>query len=156
MHDRLFPLIGCHVMYAVLLVPQCFAVNTCSRCSSRDLPCLQVLSEDLKEGTNTFVIKAHLPVAESFGFAEDIRKKSSGAAMPQLMFSHWQQIDQDPFWVPTTEEELEEFGQGGEGGGVPPNIARHYMDEVRVRKGLAVEKKIVEKAEKQRTLTRTK
>jgi ribosome assembly protein 1 len=143
-------------MYAVLLVPQCFAVSTCSRCSSRDLPCLQVLSEDLKEGTNTFVIKAHLPVAESFGFAEDIRKKSSGAAMPQLMFSHWQQIDQDPFWVPTTEEELEEFGQGGEGGGVPPNIARHYMDEVRVRKGLAVEKKIVEKAEKQRTLTRTK
>ena len=50
----------------------------------------RVLSEELKEGSGTFVIAAVLPVAESLGFAEEIRKKTSGFAMPQLVFSHWE------------------------------------------------------------------
>jgi hypothetical protein len=39
-----------------------------------------------------------------------IRKQTSGLAMPQLVFSHWEVIDTDPFWVPRTEEELLHFG----------------------------------------------
>ena len=50
----------------------------------------RVLSEELREGSGTFVIAAVLPVAESLGFAEEIRKKTSGFAMPQLVFSHWE------------------------------------------------------------------
>ena len=50
----------------------------------------RVISEELKEGSGTFVIAAVLPVAESLGFAEEIRKKTSGFAMPQLVFSHWE------------------------------------------------------------------
>ena len=57
-------------------------------------------------------------------------------------------LDQDPFWVPTTEEELEDLGDKAD----RENVARKYMDDVRRRKGLFVEKKIVENAEKQRTL----
>ena len=38
----------------------------------------KIVSEDMLEGTQTFVIKAMLPVAESFGFANDLRKKTSG------------------------------------------------------------------------------
>lgn len=57
-------------------------------------------------------------------------------------------MDQDPFWVPTTEEELEELGEKAD----RENLARKYMDVVRKRKGLFVEKKIVEHAEKQKTL----
>merc|ERR1712224_617346 len=38
----------------------------------------RVLSEDLREGSGTFVITAVLPVAQSLGFAEEIRKKTSG------------------------------------------------------------------------------
>ena len=52
----------------------------------------RVISEELKEGSGTFVIAAVLPVAESLGFAEEIRKKTSGFAMPQLVFSHWEVI----------------------------------------------------------------
>lgn len=128
--------------------------------------CVCVTSEELLEGTQTFVVKAHLPVssehqsivilrglcalcvshcvclcvcvsqvAESFGFANDLRKKTSGtglfltvmtasprchvcvsvcvclpATSPQLVLSHWEVLDQDPFFKPTTEDEKEEFG----------------------------------------------
>lgn len=50
----------------------------------------QVLHEEMKEGTDMFLIKAVLPVAESFGFADEIRKRTSGLASPQLVFSHWE------------------------------------------------------------------
>lgn len=77
----------------------------------------------MKEGTSFFTIRALLPVIESFGFADgaslllwqvpdcwlslvrvltEIRKRSSGAASPQLVFSGYEMLDQDPFWVPTT------------------------------------------------------
>ena len=49
-----------------------------------------VLGEDMKEGSDVFDVTAVLPVAESFGFAEEFRKKTSGLANPQLVFSHWQ------------------------------------------------------------------
>ena len=50
----------------------------------------RVLNEDMKEGTDIFNITSVLPVAESFGFCEEIRKKTSGLASPQLVFSHWE------------------------------------------------------------------
>jgi ribosome assembly protein 1 len=57
----------------------------------------------------------------------------------------------DPFWRPTTQDELEEFGDVFSG---ISNVSRTLIDRVRRRKGLAVEEKIVESAEKQRTLKR--
>jgi ribosome assembly protein 1 len=59
-------------------------------------------------------------------------------------------LDEDPFWVPTTEEELEELGDKSD----RENIAKGYMERVRARKGMFVMRKIVETAEKQRTLKR--
>jgi ribosome assembly protein 1 len=69
----------------------------------------RIVTEEMKEGTSFFSIHATLPVVESFGFADgmlysrgmrsivnlwhitsfdvDIRKRSSGAASPQLIFS---------------------------------------------------------------------
>lgn len=44
----------------------------------------------MSEGSNAFQVTATLPVIESFGFAEEIRKKTSGMASPQLVFSHWE------------------------------------------------------------------
>lgn len=118
----------------------------------------RVVSEDVREGTQTFEISALLPVVESFGFADDLRKQTSGAATsPQLVFSHWEVLEQDPLQrAPTTEEEREEFGETlheGQGG---RNLARGYVDAVRGRKGMPVERKIVAHAEKQRTLSRKK
>lgn len=75
-----------------------------------------------------------LPVIESFQFANEIRKQTSGMAIPQLVFSHWEIIDIDPFWIPTTEEEYLHFGEKADSA----NRAKKYMDNVRKRKGLAV------------------
>ncbi|KAK3533198.1 hypothetical protein QTP70_013598 [Hemibagrus guttatus] len=50
----------------------------------------RVLNEEMKEGSDVFIIRAVLPVAESFGFADEIRKRTSGLASPQLVFTHWE------------------------------------------------------------------
>ncbi|GBG91742.1 hypothetical protein CBR_g53556 [Chara braunii] len=111
----------------------------------------RIIREDMREGTAMFTIHAYMPVAESFGFAEELRRKTSGAASPQLVLSHWEAMAEDPFFVPRTEEEVEEFGDGAS---VLPSVGRRFMDAVRRRKGLHVEEKLVEKATKQRTLAK--
>jgi len=110
----------------------------------------RIVAEEMKEGTSFFTVRALLPVVESFGFADDIRKRTSGAASPQLVFSGYVMLDEDPFWVPTTEEELEELGEKAD----RENVAKGYMERVRERKGMFVKRKIVETAERQRTLKR--
>ena len=113
----------------------------------------QVHKEDIIEGTSLFLLSASLPVAESFGFAQELLKRTSGnGTAPQLRFSHWQVQEEDPFWRPTTAEELEDHGELA----AEPNNARACIDKVRKRKGLQVEEKIVVFAEKQRTLNKKK
>lgn len=109
-----------------------------------------ILSEDLLEGTPYFTISATLPVAESFGFSEEIRKRTSGLAQPMLRFTGFEMLDDvDPFWVPKTEEELEDLGVHGE----RDNVAKRYVDKVRTRKGLLVKgARGGRVAEKQKTL----
>lgn len=107
-----------------------------------------IISEEMKEGSPFFTIEARIPVVEAFGFSEEIRKKTSGAASPQLVFDGFDFLQTDPFWVPHTEEELEELGEFAE----RENVARRYMNNVRRRKGLFVDEKTVKNAEKQRTL----
>jgi ribosome assembly protein 1 len=58
-------------------------------------------------------------------------------------------LDEDPFWVPFTEDELEDLGELAD----RENVAKRYMDRVRRRKGLLV-KEIKVEAEKQKTLKR--
>ena len=72
--------------------------------------------------------------------------------MPQLFFSHWEILDIDPFWEPQTVEELTHWGEKADS----DNIARKYINSVRKRKGLFVDDKIVESAEKQRNLSKNK
>ena len=108
----------------------------------------RIVSEEMKEGTPFFEIVCNVPVVEAFGFSESIRKRSSGAALPQLVFKGFEPIDLDPFWVPTTEEELEELGEFAE----RENIARKHMNDIRRRKGLFVDDKVVKDGQKQKTL----
>jgi len=109
-----------------------------------------ILSESLLEGTPYFTIQATLPVAESFGFSDEIRKRTSGLAQPMLQFIGFEMLDDvDPFWVPRTEEELEDLGEYGE----RENVAKKYVDAVRRRKGLLVRgPRGGRDAEKQKTL----
>lgn len=107
-----------------------------------------IISEEMNEGTPFFIINARIPVVEAFGFSEEIRKRTSGAASPQLLFDGFDMLDIDPFWVPHTVEELEDLGTFAE----RENVARKYMNTIRRRKGLFVDEKVVKNAEKQRTL----
>lgn len=50
----------------------------------------RIISDELREGSSVFDVTAVLPVVESFGFADEIRKRTSGLASPQLHFSHWE------------------------------------------------------------------
>jgi len=49
-----------------------------------------VISEEQKVGTPIYVVKAYLPVMESFGFTADLRSHTGGQAFPQCVFDHWQ------------------------------------------------------------------
>jgi len=102
-----------------------------------------IISESIREGTGVFIIHAYLPVATSFGFADELRKLTSGASSAQLVFSHWKELDIDPY---------QKLGEDGEE--LTDNVARDLMDMVRKRKGLKVDEKVVKVATKQRTLSR--
>ncbi|PPJ58690.1 hypothetical protein CBER1_03987 [Cercospora berteroae] len=110
----------------------------------------RIVDEQMLESTNNFTVLSLLPVAESFGFSDEMRQRTSGFAAPQLVFEGFEMIDEDPYWVPYTEEQLEDLGEKAD----KENVALKYVDKVRARKGLAVKKKVVEAAEKQKTLKR--
>lgn len=111
----------------------------------------RVVKEEMQEGSPLFTVHAYVPVAESFGFADELRRWTSGASSALLVLSHWEALPDDPFFVPRTEEEKEEFGDGSS---VPRNTARKLIDAVRRQKGLPVEEKVVQHATKQRTRAR--
>merc|ERR1719168_92020 len=48
-----------------------------------------IFEENPREGTPLLQVKAHLPVAESFGFVAALRQQTSGQAFPQCVFDHW-------------------------------------------------------------------
>ena len=72
---------------------------------------------------------------------------------PQLCFNGFDINDEDPFFIPKTEEEMEEHGEGDILVTQPSKI---IIESVRKRKGLVVDEKIVKDGEKQRTITRMK
>jgi elongation factor 2 len=55
-----------------------------------------VIEESQVAGTPMFVVKAYLPVNESFGFTADLRSNTGGQAFPQCVFDHWQILPGDP------------------------------------------------------------
>jgi len=65
-----------------------------------------VVSEEQREGTNLMQMRAHLPVAESFGFTAALRQATSGQAFPQCSFSHWDVVPGDPYAVGSKMNEL--------------------------------------------------
>ena len=66
-----------------------------------------------------------------------------------LQFDHWKMIDDDPFLL-TMAPDSEDFGTQI----VAPNVAKKYIDKIRERKGLPIDKKIVIDANKQRNLSK--
>merc|ERR1712048_196552 len=65
-----------------------------------------VFEENPREGTPLIQVKAHLPVAESFGFVSALRQQTSGQAFPQCVFDHWENLPGDAMQVGGKMEEL--------------------------------------------------
>jgi len=78
-----------------------------------------VFAEEQKVGTPIYMVKAYLPVMESFGFTADLRSNTSGQAFPQCVFDHWQALQGNPLEV-----------------GSKPNV---LVLQIRKRKGLPEE-----------------
>lgn len=56
----------------------------------------KVISDEYENET-MIIIKAYLPVAESFGFTDYLSAETSGRALPSISFSHWETIMSDPY-----------------------------------------------------------
>lgn len=90
-----------------------------------------------------------VPVLESPDFCHRLRADTQGKINPLLQFSHFELIDLNPYNIPTETEDEEDETE-------LKNLANKLMNEVRKRKGLRVDEKIVDHAEKQRTLNKKK
>jgi len=79
----------------------------------------QIFEEIQRPGTPLLTVKAHLPVAESFGFTSDLRASTAGQAFPQCVFDHWKILTANP---------LENDSK-----------AKEIVTKIRLRKGLEEE-----------------
>jgi elongation factor 2 len=61
----------------------------------------QINEENELNGTTLSRIRAFLPVNESFGFTEELRRVTSGTAFPQCQFDHWALLPGEPFEMNT-------------------------------------------------------
>lgn len=105
----------------------------------------EILEEVPNEGGDLFYISCHLPAVEAFNLQDELRIATHGAATAQLQVDHWGIVDADPYYKPTTREEIEEHGTIASG----HNIGAALLERVRRRKGLHREI-VVESAEKQK------
>jgi len=57
----------------------------------------RAFDQQQREGTPLMIIRAYLPVMESFGFDKELRSATSGQAFPQMIFDHWEAMTGDPW-----------------------------------------------------------
>ncbi|KAL6759260.1 elongation factor EF-Tu-like protein [Haematococcus lacustris] len=82
-----------------------------------------------KPGTPIFIVKAFIPVVESFGFETDLRYTTQGQAFCMSVFDHWQIVPGDPLDKSVVLRPLEPAPVGA--------LAREFMVKTRRRKGMS-------------------
>jgi len=89
-----------------------------------------VFEEAQTPGTPMFVVKAYLPVNESFGFTADLRSNTGGQAFPQCVFDHWQIMPGDPMAEGTKTYQIVEDCKARKG--LKPGIPdlNNYLDKL--------------------------
>lgn len=65
-----------------------------------------LISEESVAGTPLILVKAHMPVAESFGFVRSLRLMTSNQAFSQSQMTHWQIVTGDPLDPATKASEI--------------------------------------------------
>lgn len=89
-----------------------------------------VFEEIPREGTDLVVLKAYLPVSESFGFTQALRAATGGQAFPQMIFDHWEFVPGNPLKEGTKANEI--VNQERKRKGLPEilPIPEDYMDRL--------------------------
>lgn len=87
-----------------------------------------IVSEAPKSATPLVVMRAHVPVIDSFGLETDIRTATQGMAMVVGTFSHWDLAPGDPMDKSIVLRPLEPAAHDA--------LAREFMIKTRRRKGL--------------------
>ncbi|ONK68357.1 uncharacterized protein A4U43_C05F10570 [Asparagus officinalis] len=82
-----------------------------------------------KPGTPAYIVKAFLPVIESFGFETDLRYHTQGQAFCMSLFDHWAIVPGDPLDKSIVLRPLEPAPI--------QHLAREFMVKTRRRKGMS-------------------
>ncbi|KAL1515598.1 hypothetical protein AB1Y20_002218 [Prymnesium parvum] len=88
-----------------------------------------VMSEGPRPGTPLHLLKAFVPVIDSFGFETDLRSHTQGQAFCLSAFDHWAVVPGDPLDKNIALRPLEPQPT--------PHLAREFMVKTRRRKGLS-------------------
>merc|ERR1712107_968073 len=89
-----------------------------------------VFEEAQTPRTPMFVVKAYLPVNESFGFTADLRSNTGGQAFPQCMFDHWQVLPGCPLTDGTKPNQIVEECKKRKGLKPGPPPLDNYLDKM--------------------------
>jgi translation elongation factor EF-G len=139
------PVYRCEIQSDFAVVGRAYDVLKQHRC--------KIVEERQKDGSTSTFISCFLPVIESFEFPGDLSERTSGKAYPQIGFSHYELVPDDPFWRPQTEEELDVYTRNGKE--TKPNVAKKIIEYVRRRKGIWVEN-FEQKADRRATMGKAK
>lgn len=88
-----------------------------------------VTADEAKPGTPSYIVKAFLPVIESFGFETDLRYHTQGQAFCLSVFDHWSIVPGDPLDKSVVLRPLEPAPV--------QHLAREFMVKTRRRKGMS-------------------
>ncbi|CAI5518327.1 unnamed protein product [Closterium sp. Naga37s-1] len=88
-----------------------------------------VTGDAAKAGTPAYIVKAILPVIESFGFETDLRYHTQGQAFCVSVFDHWAVVPGDPLDKSVVLHPLEPAPA--------QHLAREFMVKTRRRKGMS-------------------
>lgn len=80
----------------------------------------------MQGNSQNYLVRVLIPLAESFFFTKEIRTRNCGVSFPQLFFHGWEVNEDDPFYLPQTLDEIEEFGDAE----VAPNSSKKIIQKV--------------------------
>jgi elongation factor 2 len=89
-----------------------------------------VTEEARVAGTPMYIVKAMLPVNESFGFTADLRSNTGGQAFPQCVFDHWQNMQGDPLDPTSKVGQIVATTRKRKGLSVEPFPLDHFLDKM--------------------------
>ena len=125
LRDAIHEVLLCHAPRLMLATYSC-SIQTTTSSLGRVYSCLsrrhsRIITESYDPDTSFHTIEARMPVAEAMGFSEELRSKTSGLALPQLIFDGFECLD----------EPIEKFDEEG-------RIRRswRYLQELRQRRGM--------------------